>query len=154
GGWWPTATIWFNHSAWLWMDLMLRVSEWAAHMPGGCFYIRAPSALTFALYYGVLVSVSAGWWMRPRVLVWLASALGGLLAVAAGLWQRERTTTRLSVLPLHGGMAVYSDALSRSNNLLMDCGNEASARSVTKPFLQAQGVNQLPGLLLTHGDTR
>src|SRR6185436_19684781 len=42
GGWWLAAAEWFNHSAWLWMELMRRASDWAAHVPGGCFYVRAP----------------------------------------------------------------------------------------------------------------
>jgi len=38
--------------------------------------------------------------------------------------------------------------------MLIDGGNEDSVKLSTKPFLRAQGVNQLPALLLTHGDVR
>jgi DNA internalization-related competence protein ComEC/Rec2 len=154
GSWCVAAAEWFNHSAWLWMNLMCRASDWAAHAPGGCFHVRAPNALTFALYYGLLVSVMAGWFVRARTRVWAAAALTLLLAGEAVQWQKAWTTTRVTVLPLQGGMAVYTDALRRRDDLLVDCGNEVSVQFVTKPFLQAQGVNRLPGLLLTHGDLR
>jgi ComEC/Rec2-related protein len=154
GGWWLGAAEWFNHSAWLWMELMRRVSDWAAHVPGGCFYVRTPNLTIFAFYYGGLISVLAGWLIRPRTRLWIAVALTLLGAAAAWQWQQERTTQRISVLPLQGGMTIYLDALHSRDDLLVDCGNDASVQFVTKPFLQAQGVNRLPGLLLTHGDLR
>ncbi|MCX6896583.1 MAG: ComEC/Rec2 family competence protein [Verrucomicrobia bacterium] len=61
GGWWPGLAGLFNHSSWLWMLLMERVSEWAAWLPGGCFQIGTPSALSFAIYYTMLLAVMAGW---------------------------------------------------------------------------------------------
>jgi competence protein ComEC len=36
----------------------------------------------------------------------------------------------------------------------MDCGATNSVQFITKPFLQARGVNRLPALILTHGDLR
>src|SRR5262249_50479053 len=118
GSWWVAAAEWFNHSAWLWMNLMCRASDWAAHAPGGCFYVRAPNALTFALYYGLLVSVMAGWLAQKRTRVWVGGTLALLLAAEAVQWQKARTTARVTVLPLQGGMAVYSDALRSRDDLL------------------------------------
>jgi beta-lactamase superfamily II metal-dependent hydrolase len=37
---------------------------------------------------------------------------------------------------------------------LIDCGDQDTARWITKPFLQAQGVNRLSHFVLTHGDIR
>ncbi len=51
-------------------------------------------------------------------------------------------------------MAIHFDAPGTANDLLVDCGASNSVRSVTKPFLRAQGVNHLPALVLTHGDLR
>jgi beta-lactamase superfamily II metal-dependent hydrolase len=67
---------------------------------------------------------------------------------------RESDVTRLSVIPVNGGMAIYFDARDAKNNLLVDCGNSNSVQFITKPFLRAQGVNELPALALTHGDLR
>ena len=55
----------------------------------------------------------------------------------------------MTVLPLHGGSAVY---VKHQDEWLVDCGDLESGRLITKPFLQAQGINRLPHLLLTHGD--
>jgi competence protein ComEC len=46
------------------------------------------------------------------------------------------------------------DAPGRSDDLLVDCGNESAAEFLVKPFLHSQGVNRLRHLLLTHGDLR
>jgi competence protein ComEC len=62
--------------------------------------------------------------------------------------------TRLTILPANGGMAIYFDAPGRANDLLIDCGATNSVQLLIKPFLRAQGVNRLPALLLTHGDSR
>ena len=154
GGWFPGCAELFNHSAWLFMALMIRVSVWAAYLPGGCGYIGTPTVLSFVLYYGVLVSVMAGWLTRPRRRVWVGALLA-LLALAWGIqWQRARSTTRLTVLPLHGGEAVYFDAPGRQDDLLIDCGNESAFEFSVKPFLRARGVTQLSRLVLTHGDLR
>jgi competence protein ComEC len=61
---------------------------------------------------------------------------------------------RLTVIPLNGGSAVFLDAPGSKNDLLIDCGDELSARFILMPFLRAQGVNRLQTMLLTHGDAR
>lgn len=154
GGWFPAVAELFNHSAWFFMWLMIRVSEWAADLPGGCFNIPAPSLLGFACYYGTLVSVLAGWWRMPRVRVWMAAVLGALSLAWAVNFAVESRQTRLTILPLNGGHAVYYDAPGWRDDLLVDCGNESSVEFVLKPWLRAHGVNRIPTLVLTHGDTR
>jgi predicted membrane metal-binding protein len=52
----PAAAELFNHAAWFFMWLMVRLSEWAAQAPGGCFHIAAPSPAGFALYYALLAN--------------------------------------------------------------------------------------------------
>ncbi|HXP59906.1 MAG TPA: ComEC/Rec2 family competence protein [Dongiaceae bacterium] len=88
---------------------------------------------------------------RPRVRPWAAAALG--LAAALWCWQTWQSAglTRLTVLPVSGGQAIYFDAPGWRNDLLIDCGSVNSVQFLTKPFLRAQGVNRLPGLVLTHG---
>ena len=154
GAWFPFGAELFNHSAWLFMWLMIRVSEWAAHLPWGCCYIGTPTLLSFVLYYGGLVSVMAGWLTKPRVRLWTGSTLA-LFALAWGVeWQHARSATRLTLLPLRGGEAVFFDAPGRADDLLIDCGSESAFEFSVKPFLRAQGVRELPRLVLTHGDLR
>ena len=154
GGWWPGLAELFNHSAWFWMLLMVRVSEWSAQLPGGCFQIGTPSALAFVIYYTALVAVMMGWLKQPRWRRWICAGLSVMCLVWVYQWQRERQVTRLSILPLSGGSAVWFDAPGKADDVLVDCGNESSAEFIVKPFLRAQGANQILRLVLTHGDAR
>lgn len=154
GGWWPALAGLFNHSAWFWMLLMVRVSEWSAQLPGGCFQIGTPSALMFAIYYAALVAVMAGWLKQPRWRWWICGGLAVMFLVMAFQWQHGRQATRLSILPLSGGSAVFFDAPGNADDALIDCGNESPAEFVVQPFLRAQGVNRINRLVLTHGDLK
>ena len=154
GGWWPGLAELFNHSAWFWMLLMVRVSEWSANLPGGCFQIGTPSALAFVIYYTALVAVMSGWLKQPRWRRWVCAGLGVMCLAWGYQWQQERQVTRLSILPLSGGSAIYFDAPGKVDDTLVDCGNESSVEFIVKPFLQARGANQIPRLVLTHGDVR
>jgi DNA internalization-related competence protein ComEC/Rec2 len=152
GGWFPACAELFNHSAWFWMWLMIRVCEWSAQLDGGWFNIAAPSLVAFVLYYALLIAVMAGWLRRPRLRIWVSSALAVVTLVWLGQWQRDRAIVRVTILPLNGGDAVFLDQPDRLTDWLIDCGNVLAAEFVTKPFLRAQGVNRLSHLLLTHGD--
>jgi len=154
GAWFPAAAGLFNHSAWLWMLLMARVSQWCAEVPGGVFYVPTPSTLSFVFYYTALISLTAGWLTKPGVRRW---ALAGL-AVLGIAWlvhgQASRVGARLTVIPLSGGHAVYCDAPGRDGELLVNCGSQFAAEFTLKPFLKSRGVNRLENLVLTHGDVR
>jgi beta-lactamase superfamily II metal-dependent hydrolase len=92
--------------------------------------------------------------IQPKLRAWRIAALStGLCIWSWACWQAH-SVTRLTTLPLNGGMAIYFDAPGTANDLLIDCGATNSVQSVTKPFLRAQGVNRLPALVLTHGDLR
>ena len=152
GAWWPAVAELFNHSAWLWMHLMVRCSEGCANLPGAAFYVAAPSPITFLLYYSLLIGVMSGWLFDPRHRRWALTGLALLSSVCLIGWQRDRSQIQLHLLPLNGGAATYLEAPGHGR-WLIDCGNRSAAEFVTKPFLQARGVNRLPHLLLTHGDT-
>jgi competence protein ComEC len=95
-----------------------------------------------------------GWFFKGERRVWKIGALAlALLIWCWGSWQ-ERSATRLTILPLRGGWATYFDAPGTKSDLLINCGDARSVESLTKPFLRAQGVNRLQGLLLTHGESR
>ena len=154
GAWFPALAELFNHSAWFLMWMMIRVSEWAAGLPGACFNAPAPSLLGFACYYGILVSVLAGWWQMPKRRVWVGAVFGVLSLVWVVNFVIDSRQTRLTILPLNGGHAIYFDAPGWRDDMLVDCGNESSVEFVLKPFLRARGVNRIATLVLTHGDTR
>jgi competence protein ComEC len=152
--WFPGAAQIFNHAGWFLMECIRISSQWFATWPKAYFYFPMPSLFTGSLYYLLLFSFLTGWIFKAKLRVFKIALLA--LLVCAWSWQywRECSTTRLTILPLNGGTAVYMDAPGIKNDLLIDCGASNSVRLVTKPFLRAQGVNRLPGLLLTHGDSR
>jgi ComEC/Rec2-related protein len=152
GTWFPWATGLFNHSAWFFMSAMTAVSEFSTKIPGAYFYVPAPSWLTIIIYYAVLIGWLSGWLFAPKKRIWSAAALILLVAGYAWHWQTTRGETQLTVLPLNGGHAVFLDATGRKNDWLVNCGNENAVNFTLKPFLRAQGVNQVPRLVLTHGD--
>jgi competence protein ComEC len=151
GAWCLFLTELFNHSAWFWMTAMVQMSHWFASLPGTYFYVRPPSLAEFVLYYLWLGSLLSGVFFLPRWRLWVVMATSGLTLVYGGHWLYARDRTCITVLPIRGG-AVFVDAPGRARDLLVDCGSEATAQSVVKPFLRSQGVNHLAGLVLTHGD--
>jgi competence protein ComEC len=154
GAWFPGATELFNHSAWFFMRAMTAVSELATRIPGAFFYVPAPSWLEIGIYYAVLVGALSGWLFAPKQRIWSIPVL--VLVAVGGLWQWQtsRGEIKLTVLPLNGGQAVFVDAAGRSNDWLVNCGDENAVDFTLKPFLRAQGVNRVPRLVLTHGDSR
>jgi len=152
--WLPTGAECFNHAGWFLMEIIRITSRWFADRPGACLNVPAPSLWTTLLYYGLLLAILTGWLFKPaRLRLKLAS-----LALALAMWLiqawPEFASTRLTCLPTGGGCAVYFDAPGRKHDWLLDPGATNSVRMLTKPFLQAQGVNRLSKLILTHGDLR
>jgi competence protein ComEC len=153
-GWFPAAAECFNHAGWFLMECIRLSSHWFARWPGAYYYMAAPGIFGSALYYALLLAAATGWLFRPRLRLWATA----VFALAAGFWcwqtWQAACLTRLTVLPLGGGHAVYFDAPGSRNDLLIDCGSSNSVQLLTKNFLRAQGVNRLPGLVLTHGNSQ
>lgn len=150
--WAPLLSEWFNHSAWLWMRLILGLSRAVAEFPGACWQVRQPPVLALVAWYLGLLAIGCG---GPRRRGWRMawSGLGAICAAWALLvWVELAREERLVVLPLRGGHAVW--VRQAGGTTLVDTGDEASVRAVTIPFLKAQGVNRLGTLVLTHGDVR
>ena len=154
GSWLPWFTELFNHTAWFFMVAMTGVSVAAARLPGAYFYVPEPSLATMVTYYAMVIALFSGWFTTRRR---RQSGLA-VLCLLAGFyfwqWQSSRAETDLTVLPLDGGHAVYVDADGRQNDWLINCGNENAVSFTLKDFLRAQGVNTVPRLVLTAGDTR
>lgn len=154
GDWAPTVGELFNHSAWLWMHLTLAIGRGCAGLRGGWWYTVAPPRAWIALWYLGLWVVGRGVWRNHR---WRGNLAGSAvmltLALAGGWeWWAAGRETRLVLLSLHGGHAIWF--AGPSGRSLVDCGDAPAVERVTTPFLHAEGVNQLPQLILTHGDVR
>ena len=92
----PGAAELFNHTAWLAMWLMVKISQAAGRWGWGCFYVATPSGLGFAVYYGLLFFIMGRWWRLARVRVAASVALGLLLAGWVATAWSHRSTTRLT----------------------------------------------------------
>ena len=104
------------------------------------------------LYYAIFIAIATGWLFKPEWRKWKLTTLF-VLAIWCGQWiLHHHSITRLTVLPLNGGSAIYFNAPGSKDDLLLDCGNEDSFDFITKPYLRAQGVNSLPAVALTVGD--
>jgi len=142
----------FNHSAWFWMSAMMKTGELSVQLPGAFFYVPSPDLADLAIYYVALVAILSGYVFRPPIRKWSLAAAITIAAFYGGRWQEARTSTSIVTVPFYGGTAIYCDAPGSLSDLLIDCGNEQSARGIVEPFLRAQGCNRLPPLALTHGD--
>ena len=153
-GWFPAGAELFNHAGWFLMECIRVTSRWFAGLPGACYYVPAPNGFSIGLYYLVFAAVFTGWLFKQPRRAWKLAGLVLLLSIWCWRWEREWAATRVTILPLSGGAAVYCDAPGTRNDLLVDCGAINPVEFVVKPFLRAQGVNRLPCLVLTHGDQR
>jgi competence protein ComEC len=152
GTWFPWATELFNNAAWFFMSAMTDVSEWFTKIPGAYFYVAEPSWISIGIYYAVLIVVLNGWLKTLRRKISGAAIL--VLIVAIYFWRREQSLgeTKLTILPLNGGHAVFIDAAGQENDWLIDCGDENAVKFTLNDFLRAQGVNTIPRLVLTEGE--
>jgi competence protein ComEC len=151
GGWLPGLAGLFNNATWALMRFIISFSGWAAKWPWGNFNAAAPSLSVCAFYYAVLLLVATGWIFRSRH---KRAGAAALLAAGLGLaahWAWGLRAARLDVLALNGAPVILAEAPGLEGKLLIDCGNEESAREVLTPFLCGRGVNRLAGLCLADG---
>jgi competence protein ComEC len=154
GSWFPFATELFNNAAWFFMSAMTDVSEWFTKIPGSYFYVPAPSWISISIYYAILIVVLSGWLKTSRRKISGAAILIFIATIYFWRWEISRDETKITILPLNGGHAIYVDATGRKNDRLVDCGNENAVNFTLKNFLHAQGVNKIPRLILTEGDSK
>ena len=142
----------FNHAGWFLMESIRVSSHWFANWPKAYTYVATPTLFSCILYYAILLGILTGWLLRRPGRVWKVGTITiGLVLWGWQFWQ-SATATRLTVLPVNGGTAVFCDAPGRRGDFLVDAGTTNSVQFVIKPFLRAQGINRLPALVLTHGD--
>jgi competence protein ComEC len=154
GNWLPFATELFNNAAWFFMSAMQWVSAEFTKIPGSYFYVPSPSWISIGIYYAVLIVALSGWLKTAQRKIFFAAILISIGAIYFWRWENSRDETKITILPLNGGHAVFVDADGRKNDWLVDCGNENAVNFTLKNFLRAQGVNKIPHLVLTEGDSQ
>jgi ComEC/Rec2-related protein len=153
GTWFPAATGLFNNAAWGCMAGMTHVSEWFTKIPGSYVYVATPSWLWVGIYYGAVIAILSGWLKLRGGKIFATAAAILIAGIYFVQWEKSRANTELTVLPLNGGHAVFVNA-GRNNQWLVDCGNADAVNFTLTPFLRAQGMNQIPRLVLTEGDAK
>jgi ComEC/Rec2-related protein len=154
GGWLTSASVLFNHSAWLFIGWMAAFSEWSTTWPLAFFYVSAPSLAWCGAWYAALICFAALVVGRRFARVGLGLALAGVLLGAVQQVWRGSTEARFGVLALDGGQSVFVDLPGTGGDHLIDTGDAGSADFVVRPFLRAQGVDRLGAVVLSHGDAR
>ena len=149
--WLPALASFFNYFGWLFMKWILATSIWFAHWPGAHFNWEAPTLFTILAFYTIFIAVATKWLFTTEWRKCKFTALALIALAWCGQWFHFHSQTNLTVLPLNGGSAIYFNAPGSRNDVLIDCGNDDSVQLVTKPYLQAQGVNSLPRAALTVG---
>lgn len=152
GAWFPYGAVLFNHAGWFLMQAIRTTSSWSANWPGAYFYLPMPALFTITLYYLVLLTVLTGWLFKGKWRFWKIGILSSLTLTWCIFAVWELPESKVTILPLNGGHAVYAQMTGLGNDWLIDCGNESSVDMVVKPFLRAKGVNRLSSLVLTHGE--
>lgn len=153
-GWAPWLADLFNNAGWTLMNLMVWLSNWFAAVRSFAWHVPAPTFWEIVFYVAAMFPLLNGW-LKDARRRWVPIAGAAALAVSLVVrWYGESQSTRLTVLPLHGGQIIHLDAPGRAGDLLVDCGNTNSYEFLLRPYLKAAGVNGLARLALTHGDIR
>ncbi|MBL9166280.1 MAG: ComEC/Rec2 family competence protein [Verrucomicrobiales bacterium] len=151
GFWLPTAAEWFNHSSWLLMNLMREASIWAAKLPGAWLYVPSPGVLGFLAYYAALSCYLGPWVNRSRRRWnWVWGTVLGTLGVLLMERIAQGDPCQLTLISRRGGAVMWLDEGLGRQKWLVDPGDARETQRVTMPFLQSQGVNFIPNLVLTH----
>ncbi len=151
GAWWAWGAELFNHSSWLWMHGMVRISQWAANLPGGCWNVASPGWEGFGLYYGGLL----GWLFRSRLSVRSRWGIGAMLVICliggVARWMGSISSAEMVLLPRRSGATCWVKPSGGWSSMLIDPGDARSVERVVEPFLRSRGVNRLSEVIVTHG---
>ncbi len=144
----PGTAALFNHATWGLMKCIIVISDYAVHWRPAALNVSAPTLLTTLWYYAVLLALLTGWIFRTKHKRLVVVSLSCLTVACFVQWLTP-SPTKLHVLPLGGGQCVLVDSGGVKTDLLVDSGDEQNVERITKPFLQAQGVNWIDSCCLS-----
>jgi len=153
GAWWQGGAEMFNHSSWLLMKWITQLSEWFSSWPC-CYNVATPSLLVLLAGYCVILTIFTGWAWRSPYRKAILGINGVLILLCIAFWEWERQKTCLHVLTMDGGQVVFVDSAKSGESILVDSGDARKAESLTKTFLQSQGVNSISRFCLSHASMR
>ena len=148
----PSLAVLANSSAWFWMEMMIRLTEQIADLPGVVIDVASPSVLACLVYYQTLFGLSFVSRFRTGMII---VAVGMVTLGGSWIWDqwRHRDVTTLSFLPIPRADAILIDSPGSQWDLIIDGGPVWSAERYLIPFLDSsRAANFRPDYLLTHGD--
>ena len=148
----PLGTEVWNSAAWVGMHGMMAASRACEAIPGGWWSAASPGGWVWIPYALLWIVAATGWLdtQRRRRLWWASAAVWLVLLLGA----RHIGEPAATVTVFRSGEAVWVDRPGSSADLLLDTGDGATAKAVVLPWLQSQGVDRVPTLVLSHGDVR
>jgi ComEC/Rec2-related protein len=148
GDWLPLATGLLNRLAVIAMAAIVWLCEWSGQLPFAAINVRPLTIMEVAVYYALLMGIFSGWLLAEKRRAWFFSL--SPIALLAWWLLPGSAVPGLTVFPLEGGLAIHSSW--RGEEVLIDCGKTNSVERLVMPWLQARGINNLDGFVLTHGD--
>ncbi len=150
GNWAPLVGILFNHTAWVFMWLMVWLCDKMQAWPAAYFYVPHPTIWGCVLYYAVVIGALTGLLFRKKIRRYAIALAILILAAMVTAYCRERSQTALTVLPGRSGSIV----VRKSGYFLFCPGDETTVQYVTKPFLRSQGISSLDHVILTGSESQ
>lgn len=136
----------FNHANRVFISMLLAVVDGVRCIPGGHAYVRPPSGVIIALWYGILLSVIA---LRGKARMVVMTSLA-LIAMVAVWRMSDDRDIRVDVFDVWQGGAAFVD-LPGEEDMLVDAGPAYSSSRLVR-HLRSRGVDRLKVLVLTHPD--
>ena len=148
---WPWLAAAWNNASWLVIKGLVAFIGFCVRFPGSHQYVAAPSLGVIWLYYAIALLAVSGWLWKAS---WRWIAVG-TVGVVIGLWTLANSvfdnSVRVTVLHSNGGQAIHI-APSYQDGLLIDGGPEPEGKYIVVPFLHSRGIDQLDGVMMSHGD--
>ena len=148
-------TMYYFH---LWSPSTIPANLFAVGLAWIMLILGVASALAGTFWQGLAIIFNNANWLVAKILLmgisFLAALPGGHLFVEMPSLQSP-PLCEIEVVDVPGGGAVHLRAHSAGRrDWLVDCGSTPAFTYSIAPYLRSRGVNNLDGLLLTHGDSQ
>ncbi len=134
---WPLAG---SASAWLLYyptHVLLALVQFFCQLPGSSITVGTSSTLQLIALYGLLGLTWLQPWWRQR---WWLSGVVAVGLVLVPVWHSQSTLFRVTVLAAPEPILVIQD---RGQVVLVNSGDDSTARFTLLPFLRQQGINRI-----------
>ncbi|MCT7970040.1 ComEC/Rec2 family competence protein [Laspinema sp. D1] len=143
---WPlagTAVAWLLYYP---LKLTIAIVEFVSQLPGNSIATGTLSIVQLVILYGIVVSVWLIPWLHQKRR-WVLGLLFAVGLVVVPVFYAQTTVFQITALATRGDpVLVVQD---RGKAIVINSGDEATARYAVLPFLRQQGVNQIDWAIAT-----